>query len=284
MIYKKPALGLVTWNRLGITIQNLELLLKSTDDFDLYIVDNGSTDDTSKYLESLKDLRVKEVNLLDRNYGLIYALNYTISRRKPGQPFVNMDADVSIHTPNFISNCQKVIEAYPEIGVLGNARPTYYEERNVEYEEIIRDGVKFWKTPGVLGCLMYFPSETLDRIGYFSEELYLADMELAFRINLMGKWLGFCPDNQVTYSQPSCSVCNHQGFCSKPNQESIYCLEDYLKNYKHREFASQFAKKFADFKSKTTVDNIYCGSIHDSSSQENYDSAQAIANFNYYSN
>lgn len=283
MIYKKPILGLVTWNRLGITIQNLELLFKSTDDFDLYIVDNGSTDDTSKYLKNLNDIRIKEICFFKKNYGLIYGLNYIISKRKPDQPFINMDADVSIHTPNFITNCQKVIEAYPEVGVLGNARPTYFEERKISYEEINRSGIKFWKTSGILGCLMYFPSSTLDTIGYFSEELCLADMELAFRINLINKWLGFCPDNNISYKSPSCDTCNHGGLCSSPNQEEMYCFKDYIRNYKHRKFASLFAQKFADFKNKTNKDNVYCGSIHDINSQKNYDYEKANKNFEYYS-
>jgi len=283
MIYKKPVLGLVTWNRLGITIQNLNLLFKSTDDFDLYIVDNGSTDDTVAYLKTISDPRLREIKYLDKNYGLIYALNYTISKRKSGQPYLNMDADVSIHTPNFITNCQKIIDKFPEIGVLGNARPTYYAERDVTYVEISRDNLKFWKTPSILGCLMYFPSETLDKIGYFSEELYLADMELAFRINFLGKWLGFCPENHITYTHPSCALCDHRGICTYPNRKELYCFADYTKNYKHRKFANQFANKFAKFKSKMTLKKIHCGSIHDSKSQKDYDYDQAFQNFNYYS-
>ena len=79
-----PIVIFVTWNRLGVTISNLKALLKTEDDFDLYIIDNGSIDGTADYLSSLKDNRIKEIKILDKNYGLIYAANYGISKRKKG--------------------------------------------------------------------------------------------------------------------------------------------------------------------------------------------------------
>jgi len=284
MIYKKPVLGFVTWNRMGITIMNLKYLLQSMDDFDLYIVDNGSKDDTAKYLKTLTDPRIKEIKYLDRNYGLIYALNYTISKRKKNQPFMNVDADVSIYTPEFISNCQKVYEKFPEAGIIGNTRPTYFKEKNSTYEEIIRDGVRFWKVGGILGCLMYFPSETLDKIGYFSEELCLADLEMAFRVNYLGKWLGYCPENLIKYYTPKCVGCHHKDTCSNPSIDNsrLFCYEDYAKNYRHGEFATQNREKFLDYRRNMTPEKIYTESIHDLSNPSRYNKEEAFKNFDFY--
>lgn len=275
-----PVVGYVTWNRMGMTVQNLDLLLKTTDDFELYIVDNCSTDDTWDYLQTVKDPRIKEIKKFDKNYGLIYALNYTISKRKENQPFINVDQDVSIHTPNWIENCENTLKEFPEIGVLGNVRPTYFEERSVKYKELVRNNVKFWRTGHLMGCCMYFPSKTLDQLGYFSEELYLADIELNARMSILGAWVGYCPANLIMYSHADCSVCNHKNSCTDP--KDLSCFEDYKKGYKHHEFYNKSAKKLREFKRNLTKNTLFCGSIHDSSSQQKYNLEEAIKNFEFY--
>lgn len=51
-----PIVSFVCWNRAGLTARNLKELLKSTDDFELYIVDSNSEDDTWEFLKTLKDV------------------------------------------------------------------------------------------------------------------------------------------------------------------------------------------------------------------------------------
>ena len=79
-----PIISFVTFNRLGLTIRNLERLLESKDNFELYIIDNNSTDDTWEYLKSVNDPRIVEKKRFDLNRGIVYAMNYVISHRKEG--------------------------------------------------------------------------------------------------------------------------------------------------------------------------------------------------------
>lgn len=49
-----PFISYVTFNRLGLTVKNLSSILDSTDDFELHIIDNNSTDGTWKYIQKLE--------------------------------------------------------------------------------------------------------------------------------------------------------------------------------------------------------------------------------------
>ena len=49
----------LTYNKLEYTKKFIESLYKYTKDFELIIVDNGSTDGTVEFLKSLKDTKLK---------------------------------------------------------------------------------------------------------------------------------------------------------------------------------------------------------------------------------
>ena len=48
----------LTYNKLGYTKKYIESLYRYTEDFELIIVDNGSTDGTVEYLQSLPDVKL----------------------------------------------------------------------------------------------------------------------------------------------------------------------------------------------------------------------------------
>lgn len=78
----KPLISFISFNRNSAVAANLKALLDITnDDFDLSIVDNGSTDGIWEYIKSLKDDRIKFKKHFDKNYGGIYAVNYSLSKR-----------------------------------------------------------------------------------------------------------------------------------------------------------------------------------------------------------
>ena len=77
------AIVVVTYNRLEYTKKTIERLLSDTDDFDLYIWDNASTDETPEYLkDGLSDPRIQEVILSKENVGQTGAMNYAWSKTK----------------------------------------------------------------------------------------------------------------------------------------------------------------------------------------------------------
>ena len=282
-----PIIGFICWNRMGMTIQNINLLLKTNNDFELYIIDNNSKDNTWEFLQTLNDSRIKEIKRFDKNYGVVYALNYVISKRKLGQPFINIENDVSILNTDWISNCEKVIKEFPEIGVLGNVRPTYFKERNTTYNEFIRNKIKFWKTNGIIGCCMYFTSEIMNIMGYFNEELCLPDIEIGKRMDILGKWIGYCPDNKILYQQIKCSKCNHAGLCKSADitDKNLDCFKSYNLEYKHLKFFNKNIKAMKEYMKNINRNSLYCPSIHDKKSLEKYqyNIKKAMSNFDFFS-
>ena len=77
------AIVVVTHNRLEYTKKCIPRLLEdTTEQFDLYLWDNASTDETPNYLKSLKDNRIVEVILSKENEGQTGAMNYVWSKTK----------------------------------------------------------------------------------------------------------------------------------------------------------------------------------------------------------
>ena len=84
---EKALVSFICWNRAGLNARNLNALLKSTDDFELYIIDSNSSDDTWEFIKTLNDKRIKEIKKFDLNRGCAYAINYIMSKRKKEQFF-----------------------------------------------------------------------------------------------------------------------------------------------------------------------------------------------------
>ncbi|MDB4330362.1 glycosyltransferase family 2 protein [bacterium] len=276
-------IGFVCWNRLGLTAKNLEALLKTEEDFDLYIIDNNSKDDTWEYLKNIKDSRIKEIKKLDNNRGLIYAMNYVLSKRKKGQDFMNIDQDVEIVTKDWISNNKAMVREFPEIGILGNVRPTYFQEYpKVKNKIIERNNLKFIRTDFIMGCNMFFPGSIMDKIGYCNETGY-GDSELNHRIKKLDKWVGYCADNIILSTQRiDCSNCLAKNVCRDSDNEICFSL--YSDAYSHTNTELAQIKHENRKKWKFTKDNIYCGSIHDKESQTKgyYNETDANRIFNWF--
>ena len=61
---EKALVSFICWNRAGLNARNLNALLKSTDDFELYIIDSNSSDDTWEFIKTLNDKRMRICNKL----------------------------------------------------------------------------------------------------------------------------------------------------------------------------------------------------------------------------
>src|SRR5579859_2875983 len=81
--YMSVCLVLVTHNRLVYTRKTIDALLDDrAADFDVYLWDNSSKDETPDYLKSLKDPRIKEVILSKENVGQTVAMNRVWNKSK----------------------------------------------------------------------------------------------------------------------------------------------------------------------------------------------------------
>ncbi|MCR4436853.1 MAG: glycosyltransferase family 2 protein [Clostridiales bacterium] len=291
-----PLVSYLTFNRLGLTVRNLNALLRTTDDFELHIVDNNSQDDTWEFIQSLNDSRIKSKIRFPVNAGPIYAVNYNLVQRKPGQYFIALDSDVYIYTPDWITRFMRVFDKLPEVGLLGVPRahpyPSYLppvipmEKEGVSYLQLKdgKVGVILDFVPGHCQCLR---PELIDEVGFWCEENGYGDAEMSVRVNNYTKFkAGFVTDITIDMVQSiPCTACEGREWCHL-DKTSTTCFSIRDSKHKNEFFAELFRWKYLEYfnelqQGKRTV---YCASIHSPESIRThvYNMAWAQENFNFY--
>jgi glycosyltransferase involved in cell wall biosynthesis len=185
---RPPLVTMVTFNRLGNTIPSLNSLLSCEEDFDLYIIDNGSRDKTWEYLQTINDPRIKEKKRFDGNIGGAAAGNYGLSHRLPDQDWLNFEYDTVIHSKKFISDFREAYRLVPEAGAFSATilvdGVSFLEGLRKElpaHRFFFREGKEFLDSP-TMGYCWYIPYETMNELGYLDEVSYGQDADFNFRI------------------------------------------------------------------------------------------------------
>ena len=109
---------LVTHNRLEYTRKTIARLLEDpSEEFELYLWDNASSDETPEYLkEEVKDPRIVETILNKENVGQAGAMNYAWSKTK-AQLVGKLDNDCLV-TPGWTRILAKAHEDVEELGAV----------------------------------------------------------------------------------------------------------------------------------------------------------------------
>lgn len=99
--------------------QAVESILNQTfGDFELLLIDDGSTDQTPAILKSFNDPRIVRITH-PANLGLVTALKEGVEQAR-GELIARMDAD-DISSPDRFAKQIAFLDAHPEVGVLGTA-------------------------------------------------------------------------------------------------------------------------------------------------------------------
>jgi glycosyltransferase involved in cell wall biosynthesis len=112
------ALLFLTWNRIEYTRLSLPRLLADPGEaFDLILWDNGSTDGTREYLESIRDPRIRERILRPTNEGQTPAIEHLF--RESGAELVGKVDNDCLVTPGWTRTLARALDDVPELGGVG---------------------------------------------------------------------------------------------------------------------------------------------------------------------
>lgn len=291
-----PLISYSTFHRMGLTVRNLHSLLRTTDDFELHIIDNNSQDDTWEFIQSLNDSRIKSRIRFPLNFGPIYPINLNLTRRRPDQYFIVLESDVYLYAADWISRFMRVFETFPEVGLLGVPRPVPLPEFEPEVITRVKNGISYNElkycgvgsirdfVPGHCQCLR---PELISTIGYWCEENCYGDAEISIRINKYTPYkAGLTTNIPIDLTQViPCPACEGSNLC-KLDKVTRTCFDIRNSKYKNVNFSTANRWKYFEYfneldQGKRTV---YCASIHDPASYLThlYHMDWALENFNYY--
>lgn len=163
-------LVLVTHNRLDYTRKTLgSVLADDKSDFELYIWDNASSDETPDYLRSIKDPRIKDIVLHNENLGPTVAMN-RLWNRSNSEFVAKLDNDCLV-TPGWLEVLTKAHRDVPEFGALAcwHFRLEDFDHKIADHKIRQYGGHTVFQHPFVCGTGFVIKRSTYQKLGPWPE-------------------------------------------------------------------------------------------------------------------
>lgn len=202
------------YNRLDKTKYCVECILKYTQgiDYELILVDNGSTDGTLEYFKSV-DYPQKRICRLTKNIGAAYPYEW-IRRIYRGKYLATIANDVYV-TKNWLSNLLNCYESDAKIGLavpMCNNTSNLQAPSNFEYSSMDEmqkkaaafnapDPSKWQERLRLITLAPIYKREIFDEVGFFDNgyEHNFSDDDISVRIRRAGYKLIVCGDTFVCH-------------------------------------------------------------------------------------
>ena len=183
-------------------------------DFDILVVDNGSTDGS---VEWLKEHEIPSI-FLEKNTGFSGAVNVGIKASKtPYVILLNNDTEPDCH---YIGEMIKAIERSPEIFSVSSKMIQLYDHSKMDDAGDMYTllGWAFQRGVGrpstsCAGAAIY-RKKVFEKIGYFDEEhfAYLEDIDVGYRAKIYGYKNVYCPSAMVYHVGSGTSGSRYNSF------------------------------------------------------------------------
>lgn len=220
-------LMMVTYNRLELTKQTIEGLIGQDvgRDYNLVIVDNGSTDGSVDFLETLHkgegQLKKLEIVLLPENKGIAVGRNVALKKADELNTkwYCTIDNDVLL-PKGWLQDCIDILEANKSFGAMGvNFEPQ-------TYPLVTKNGYTFQEKPaGNLGtALMVFKKQVHQMLGFFTTEYGLygeEDADFGMRARVAGFKMGYLKENGTHLGEGSSDIGEYRDFKTKQHADNL---------------------------------------------------------------
>ncbi|HEY6801964.1 MAG TPA: glycosyltransferase [Pyrinomonadaceae bacterium] len=200
---KKVTIVVLTWNGLNYTKRCLETLRAQTDfqNYEVIVVDNGSTDGSVEYLQSLLWIRLI---LNSSNRGFAKANNQAIELSDYASDVVLLNNDTEILQPDWLTKLQETAYKTPAIGIVGARlrRPdgmlqhagtympieTFWGQQIGSLEKDINQYNQDAVVEGVVFACVYLKRSVLEKVGPLDEDYfsYFEDTDYCLRAKRHG--------------------------------------------------------------------------------------------------
>ncbi len=209
------------------TIRNaVESIFSQTlEDFELIVIDDGSTDNTSEILKSMNDDRL--IVLYQENKGIVPSLNRGIEIAK-GKYIARMDAD-DVSQPERLEKQVSFLESNPTYGIVGTATKIVYSNGKTRIRFRPRDTKSILKN--FIRICPFSHSSVLirktvfEKVGLYdlesSEELNAEDYDMWTRILAARYDMANLSEALVTYYRVSESITRRVSFWKRLKQKML---------------------------------------------------------------
>lgn len=200
------AIIILNWNGADDTLACLNSLANADGDFVVYVVDNGSADDSvlriQSWIDEHKDIDVRLVPL-DKNYGFARGNNkgLEVARKISPDSYLLLNNDTEV-MPDFLAKLYSFSALHPKYRVLTPKINYHYDKhriwncggklqfgfRNYYYAGCVDTDVKeseFIDISFVTGCALFFYPEILDVDGHlFTERFFFGEEDFEFSMRM----------------------------------------------------------------------------------------------------
>lgn len=190
---------ILTWDALEYTTKCITSLFTNTEtDFNLIVVDQGSTDGTVAYLESLRALQPERVTIILNNENTGFAGGNNQGIKASCAEYVlllNNDTEFPADDVNWLNKMLDHLKANPKIGVIGprsNCAAGKQQECFKEDEPFFMESIS--------GFCMLIPRKVLQDVGLLDERFefgLMEDRDFGKRVRLCDYELAVYPQSFV---------------------------------------------------------------------------------------
>ncbi len=211
----KVSIIIVNWNGREYLEDCLSSVFNQTyDNFNVILVDNGSTDDSIDFVKS----NFPKVDIISLKENTGYAkgnnigIKYALKKHNPDYILL-LNNDIKIIRKDTLDKLVKIAETDEKIGIVscdlvspdGKGEPLYakirpLESHVVEFQEI--NSFKLYEVDAVIGAVFLIKRKVIDKIGLFDEgfsPFLYEDLDYCVRVKKSGFSILFVPSIKVIH-------------------------------------------------------------------------------------